>query len=57
MSGLGARGGDIAIGRLILGPCRCQGCGEEVVYMRYGRVAGWLHSNGVLHCHVWRAVA
>ena len=34
----------------LLGPCRCQGCGQEVLYVRHGRAEGWLHANGLLRC-------
>lgn len=37
--------------RVILGPCRCQGCGQLVAYLvgehtRYG----WLHEDGRVKC-------
>lgn len=37
--------------RTVLGPGRCQGCGEEVIYEAYGRVRlGWLHPHGEYEC-------
>ena len=35
---------------IILGPCRCQACGREVVWAREGLVKGWLHPNGNYYC-------
>lgn len=37
--------------RVILGPCRCQGCGGEVAWVHDGQQAlGWLHEDGTFHC-------
>lgn len=37
--------------RIVLGPATCQGCREEVVYMRSGyRYLGWLHASGDFRC-------
>lgn len=36
----------------ILGPCRCQRCGGEVLYIRQGNLTGWLHEDGRLTCQV-----
>jgi len=36
-----------------LGPCRCQACGEEVLYVTQGNLRGWLHEDGALTCR-WR---
>lgn len=35
----------------LLGPCKCQGCGEDVVLMRdpQGKL-GWLHGSGEFRC-------
>lgn len=39
------------IERPILGPCRCQGCHEVVVYCVNDRGhLGWLHANGSYRC-------
>lgn len=41
---------------VILGPCRCQGCDQQVLYIKqrvgWGSswVRGWLHDNGSLVC-------
>lgn len=35
---------------VILGPCRCQGCGELVLWVRHGRKRGWLHEDGRMKC-------
>ena len=35
--------------RIILGPCPCQGCGQEVVYVVDH---GWLHEDGQYRCQV-----
>ena len=35
----------------MLGPCRCQGCGQEVIYEADGeRRLGWLHEDGRYRC-------
>jgi len=37
--------------RVILGPCKCQGCGLEVAYvMADGEHVGWLHPDGRFRC-------
>ena len=37
--------------RMVLGPCICRGCGEEVVYEKQGtRRLGWLHADGTYCC-------
>ena len=37
--------------RIILGPCRCQGCGGEVAYSMLGAVhLGWVHEDGRFTC-------
>jgi hypothetical protein len=40
---------------VVLGPCRCQGCGEEVVLVIDADERGWLHANGELRCSRNRA--
>jgi hypothetical protein len=35
---------------ILLGPCICQGCGEEVVLLADHRLLGWLHPNGGFAC-------
>lgn len=36
---------------VILGPCRCQGCGGMVGWLvDHQRPLGWLHEDGSLHC-------
>ena len=37
--------------RIVLGPCRCQGCGGSVAYSMLGVVhLGWLHVDGRFVC-------
>jgi hypothetical protein len=40
---------------VILGPCRCQGCGQEVLWVAQGDDSGWLHESGELRCRRNRA--
>lgn len=36
---------------ILLGPVRCQGCDEAVVWLHDGtRHLGWLHADGLLRC-------
>lgn len=40
---------------VLLGPCRCKGCGGEVIYVVDGPDRGWLHESGSLLCVAARA--
>lgn len=39
----------------LLGPCRCQGCGQEVAWLFDSRHLGWLHANGSVRCSGMKA--
>lgn len=46
-----SREGRLPVPRVVLGPCVCQGCGQEVVYEALNELRlGWLHASGHYHC-------